>query len=285
MNINFDEVQFLYFEDERYGKVVNKCLKTLYIAFFVFCVIFISLFCAFQSEYSLIRIIGRSMQPTLNPDISLQSEAQDYCIVDRDAVINYQDIVIIRYPTAPNSGKTIIKRVIGKGGDKISIFKTEDENGESYFHVARIKSGTTKVEILEEDYINMNGNIPDWDMQSYVQLGVEYEKAFFEHYFSRNGEFYDDSHLDRKYVDGVGWVLFYKLEEDEIFYMGDNRANSTDAREFGPVKVGDMVLGKVVKIIPNGAYSNLFLVRGYYQLKGILEYFFPKILDYFAWKG
>lgn len=286
MNFDFNDVQFEYFEDERCEKVATRCLKTIYITFFVFFVIFIALFCAFQSEYYFIRITGRSMQPTLNPDITMQSEAQDYCIVDKDGELDYGDIVIIRSPSDPDSDQTIIKRVLAFGGDKISIFKSRDENGEMYYHFARIKSGTNEVEILEEDYIKMDGDLPAWEsLTSYVYNNVIYERNFFRNYFSINGRFYSSSRTRRVTVDGVGSVLFYQLEEDEIFYMGDNRSNSTDGREYGPVKVSDMVIGKVVKIVENGAYSDLFFVRGYYQLKGILEYFFPKLLDYFAWNG
>ena len=78
-------------------------------------------------------------------------------------------------------------------------------------------------------------------------------------------------------------VLFYEIGEGQIFYLGDNRANSSDARYFGTVDAEEMVVGKVVKLIENGSYSQLFFVRGYYQLKALFEYFMPKLLDYFAW--
>ncbi len=225
------------------------------------------------------------MQPTLNPDIYLQSQAQDYAIVDKDGVVDYGDIVIILKPDEPESGASIIKRVVAFEGDRISIIKTRGEDGLYYYHLVRIKSGSDEVEIVEEDYINRDGILPDWENLTPTSVGsVTYERTFYQNYFNLFGVFYDSSRIERHEVNGQS-VLFYRLGEDEIFYMGDNRAHSTDAREFGPVTMSDMVIGKVVKIVENGAYSDMFFVRGYYQLKGILEYFFPKLLDYFAWKG
>ena len=36
-----------------------------------------------------------------------------------------------------------------------------------------------------------------------------------------------------------------QLHKDEVFVLGDNRNNSNDSRNFGPIKKG-MILGKLI---------------------------------------
>ena len=129
MQFQFDEEnKYLYFEDERCTKLTKKCLKSMYIAFFVVAVIFTILYSWFHNNYYIMTITGRSMQPTLNADIESQSQTQDMAIVDKDGDIDYGDIIIIKQPNNPNSDTTIIKRVLAFEGDKISLVKVRDEN-------------------------------------------------------------------------------------------------------------------------------------------------------------
>ena len=59
----------------------------------------------------------------------------------------------------------------------------------------------------------------------------------------------DGAVLDEPYLGGLPSTLGlegkrWKMGPDEYFLMGDNRAHSTDSREYGPVKA-DMLVGKV----------------------------------------
>ena len=287
MQFQFDEEnKYLYFEDERCTKLTKKCLKSMYIAFFVVAVIFTILYSWFHNNYYIMTITGRSMQPTLNIDVKSQNESQDMVIVDKDGEIDYGDIVIIKKPNKPSSDTTIIKRVIAFGGDKVSLVKVKDENNNFYYHVLRIKAGTDEIEVLNEDYILYKDNgVPDWeDKSSFPMAGVYYDAEFYQNYIYSAGRYSSQGKIESIEYDGM-IIQFYEVGEGDVFYLGDNRANSSDARYYGPVDLESMVLGKVVKICYNGAYSDYFFIRGYYQLKGIFEYFIPKLLDYFAWKG
>lgn len=283
MRFHFDEnKKYLYFEDERCEKLTRKCLKTIYICFSVAAIITIALFIWFFSGYYFMTISGRSMQSTINPDITLQTQSQDCAIVDKDEPYTYGDIIIINHPEHIE-GETIIKRVLAFEGDKISIIKTTGEDGFYFYHLLRIKDGSLTIEVVQEDYIYQTNGIPGWEReQSQVYNNVIYEKQFFDAYLNPVGRFYQADQVE-EIVFGSQTVLFYEVGEGQIFYMGDNRANSSDARYFGPVNAEEMVVGKVVKLIENGSYSQLFFVRGYYQLKALFEYFMPKLLDYFAW--
>ncbi|MBU4293588.1 MAG: signal peptidase I, partial [Actinobacteria bacterium] len=46
----------------------------------------------------------------------------------------------------------------------------------------------------------------------------------------------------------------YKINENELFLMGDNRNNSADSRVFGPISL-DKVFGKVIFIY--GPFSRI----------------------------
>ena len=61
--------------------------------------------------------------------------------------------------------------------------------------------------------------------------------------------FIDGAHLAEPYLGGLpatpGLVeMSWKLGDDECFVMGDNRAHSTDSREFGPVPIY-LIVGRV----------------------------------------
>lgn len=281
MRFHFDEdKKYLYFEDERCEKVTKKCLKSVFIFFFILSVIVASLYCWFFSNYYFLTVTGRSMQPTLNIDIIYQSDAQDCVIVDKYAEIDYGDIIIIKNPANINSDNTIIKRLLAKEGDKFSIIKID-----GLYHLLRIKKGFNDVEVLDESsYIK---GYVDWSIgkRSYIDYdqNVVYEAEFYENYIDKSGRYFSSDRVSEVVYDNK-IIYFYQIEKNEIFYLGDNRANSSDARYYGPVTT-DIVLGKVVKICYNGAYSDFFFVRGFYQLKGLFEYFMPKLVNLFAWKG
>ena len=287
LKFQFDEdKKYMYFEDERCAKLTKRCLRSMYIAFIVLAIVFGAIYIWFYSEFLFLKITGMSMQPTLNPNITTQQEGHDGALVDLDAEIDYGDIIIIKQPDSPNSDQTIIKRVLAFEGDKIALIKTYGQNNSYHYYVVRIKNNSTQIEILKEDYILYNDNgLPDWESEDSINyLGVEYDAKFYQNYIWQQGKFYNFAKISTITVNGQN-VKFYQLGEDEIFYLGDNRAHSSDARYYGPVKQSEMVVGKVVKIIADGYESNLFFVRAYYQLKGLFGYFMPKLLDYFAWKG
>jgi signal peptidase I len=59
----------------------------------------------------------------------------------------------------------------------------------------------------------------------------------------------EGAHLEEAYLGGLPASLglgdtSWNLGDDEWFVMGDNRARSTDSREFGPISLG-RVVGKV----------------------------------------
>lgn len=52
--------------------------------------------------------------------------------------------------------------------------------------------------------------------------------------------------LDEDYVEGITAGIFnVELNDDEYIVLGDNRGNSTDSREFGPI-VKDEIIGKAL---------------------------------------
>jgi len=55
-------------------------------------------------------------------------------------------------------------------------------------------------------------------------------------------------------TEGLWKAASYTLKEDEVFVLGDNRLQSSDSRDFGPVKL-NRILGKVKMVIwPPGSF-------------------------------
>ena len=148
----------------------RELLKFCLILFAVF-VIISSLFTA---NFINVKVVGASMENTLHNG--------DVLCVQTSAKITYGDIIIIDNKK-PN--EYIVKRVIGLGGDTITI-----KQGEVY----------------------RNGKL--LDETSYVKKinGVTVKTSAT----GGNSDFTTEK----------SWVL----KENEIFFLGDNRINSTDSR-------------------------------------------------------
>lgn len=170
----------------------RELLKFCLILFAVF-VIISSLFTA---NFINVKVVGASMENTLHNG--------DVLCVQTSAKITYGDIIIIDNKK-PN--EYIVKRVIGLGGDTITI-----KQGEVY----------------------RNGKL--LDENSYVKKinGVIVKTSAT----GGNSDFTTEK----------SWVI----KENEIFFLGDNRINSTDSRSeaYGPCLRSD-----IVGVIPDWSYN------------------------------
>ena len=107
-------------------------------------------------------------------------------------------------------------------GDIIIINKNTHKTAETDYYIIKrvIGVGGDKVEIKTDGKVYVNGEQLD---ESYLDDGqVTYIYDFFHH----------------EYLPGE---ISINLEEDEIFYLGDNRKNSLDARMNGPCKQSDVI--------------------------------------------
>ena len=68
--------------------------------------------------------------------------------------------------------------------------------------------------------------------------------------------FVDGNKLDENYTVGKteqlnnNVVFPHKLDEDEVWVMGDNRGNSSDSRVFGPIKLNQIESKIVLRYFP-----------------------------------
>ncbi len=191
----------------------------------------------FFSTFKYYQIKQDSMKPLFNNYENF--EISDGVFVKMGSDFEVGDIVVLKY--AENS---LIKRVIGTGGDKISIVKKSFPDRVEYL-VQRIAKGTTIAYTLVENYIN------DEDPQ-----GMRKVYETFETYLINT------NHEKTTIFDGESFVTYLVLAEDEVFYLGDNRGSSLDSSRNGPAKVED-VIGKV-EIVVWKEQNFLFNILAYF---------------------
>ena len=297
------EIEYKYFRDEIESRSSRRTFAILALILICFFAIAFPVNIYFENNYQYITISGHSMQPTINPTPIRFVDSngnnrylQDGVYMRRNARVNYGDIVIIN-KNDEEEGKTIIKRLLGKGGDKITILKMKIDE-EWQYRLLRIKSGTNEVEVVQENYLNGKCKTEASNAQEIV-LGYSYwtekvsslnpvgntnsyENIFYSHYLQNilSGNVITISSYVYDEVEYQN-VLFYQLDEGKIFYMGDNRTNSKDARSEGP-EDEDKILGKVVSITRNSTSPQNSVFYYFHRIWGYFDVLWQDFIKIFA---
>ena len=158
------------------------------------------------------------MSPTLNNGVASSNECIDAVMVSKIKPFTRGDIIVIDKNEQDGEGneKYVIKRLIAEGGDKITVRFID-----GFYRIVLIKSGEIDEQILDEEYIQ--------DLSINQSLYQKFTVMLANEPVETDGD-------------------FLILAEDEVFYLGDNRKNSTDCSVYGPIK-RENVVGKADYII------------------------------------
>lgn len=245
---------------------------------FSFLIIFFAVFSSFIFVFNYllhpIKVVGRSMQPTINSNIYYQTEDDEiHCdIVYYMKATEYKnnDIVIVmntdnKYiPKEKNDEvSSVIKRVIGRPNQKVRFYLAREEVDVNNSSSIKYYYGIEVYDKNEDgEYVNINID------QSYLDESKEmYVTPQEILYFSKS----DNSHfrlfyeIFRDVAYDPSHEYIYEVSENYYFVMGDNRNDSTDSRFFGAVSYDD-IAGSVRILVKYG--TNL-LVAVFKSLKSI----------------
>lgn len=209
----------------------KKVLNIIGYAFLIAVIIIFSAMIVFNATHIYYNVYGPSMSPTLNEGITSPKQNKDGVFVSKTKSYTRGDIIVIDKDEKDADGneKYIIKRLIAIGGDKIAIRLEGD-----YYRIILIKNGDEEETIVEEPYLS------DYSINSKT-----YDK------------FYQMIVNESLYVDRNG---FLTIADDEMFYLGDNRLDSSDCASYGPMKA-NLVVGKVDYIVYGNSFMYLQVIK------------------------
>ena len=205
--------------EEKVEKKQKKWIKILCNILFVFLIAICGLIIFFNVTHEYYDVLGPSMSPTINVGVTGEHEKKDGVFVSKIKSYTRGDIIVALRTNEKNETYHIIKRIIAIGGDKIKIDEIDGVN-----KVVIIKAGMQESEILNETYIK------DYSINKNLKK-----------------EFYDMINREEIEIDENG---FMTIPNEHIFYLGDNRLQSSDCADYGPVQQSKVV-GKVDYIIYN----------------------------------
>lgn len=169
-----------------------------------------------------VKVSGHSMEPTLH-----QGDRLEVDLLARHDIHRF-DVVEATEPGDPGvagsgAGTSIVKRVIGMPGDRISI-----RGGAQPVVLLKPAGATATVRVLN----------PAWTGQIGSALASCCTDAV------------------RGRTDG-GPARWSRVPSDSYFLMGDNWGGSTDSRVFGPVPAADIRAKLGFRIMPLGRFGSL----------------------------
>ncbi len=112
--------------------------------------------------------------------------------------------------------------------------------------------------------ISKNSQLDYWVVKRVIGLGGDVIEIKADGKVYRNGEKLEEDYLDdfqsTHPIGGEHGYQKWVLKEDEIFYLGDNRLNSTDSRVSGPCKTSD-----VIGVVEEWALSSKNIFNGFFD--------------------
>ncbi len=210
-------------------------IQTLLLTFMWIILLIFGFVLSFNVVYLQARVVGSSMQPTLNDGITSETQKGDYVCVNRFVCGKKNDIVAVR----EDDNNMVIKRLVAVGGDRVR-FEYDEDNQIVYLYVNDEICDSRTVDIE-----NRTHNAPlTFDNAMPYYMSKMFREAFIKIY----PEMFDDR----------GNLI---LAEDEVFLKGDNWATSKDSAIEGPVKASCLI-GRV-DIVSKEKHSTILIVIRY----------------------
>ena len=253
---------------------------TLYIVLIFFLIFFIW-YTVFSVTHRYYIVEGASMQPYLNASIAPTdtSSSQDAVYVNLNGKIDVYDVVVIE--GVSKTSPSIIKRVVAKEGDFVSIAKS----GNSFF-LFRIDAEdmtlnenneyTTLVSdenaLVFENERNTGYEIryDDWNgVDERVYNGVHYDYGFYSQFIQG---YVNESDAYSYYVSSDN-LIYVQVPENSTFCLGDNRAHSSDSRTYGFISY-DNIVGDVEITVYNYSFVN--------RVFEVIKYYYYQVEEFFA---
>lgn len=253
---------------------------TLYIVLIFFLIFFIW-YTVFSVTHRYYIVEGASMQPYLNASIAPTdtSSSQDAVYVNLNGKIDVYDVVVIE--GVSKTSPSIIKRVVAKEGDFVSIAKS----GNSFF-LFRIDAEdmtlnenneyTTLVSdenaLVFENERNTGYEIryDDWNgVDERVYNGVHYDYGFYSQFIQG---YVNESDAYSYYVSSDN-LIYVQVPEGKTFCLGDNRAHSSDSRTYGFISY-DNIVGDVEITVYNYSFVN--------RVFEVIKYYYYQVEEFFA---
>lgn len=244
-----------------------KTESGLFWVLLIFGIFFISFIFTFQIILTPIRVIGTSMQPTINLSVTSETDDVHSDIVYFSAQDSYSnnDIVIIsnkddKYISSTENEKVdfLIKRVIAVSGQSIRFTKNNkhpEETTKLYYEITVLDSNGYDIK-LDQSYL-------DGEMvYSYNEINALSHYTTFYNIFTA--------------LHNTG-VYTIEVPENTYFVMGDNRNNSGDSRMFGCVNIED-ITGKVKLIVPYGKNMFVAIWTTIFGYKPVEKYYLSKLI-------
>ena len=231
----------------KYILLLNQVVTILLTVCLIFCAI---VYVTNRTFYSA-EVEGASMYPTINATAS-QTNINDIAYYTLKKQPKKSEIIIVDYSDA---GEDIdaIKRLMAVGGDTICYY-----NGNLL-----INGEILKEPYMEQNYEYLKQNVSEASAEYWKNNGYAKSKQRFENWceillndaltkeqkdallrdttFFKN---YDEDYSDSvKYSEVLGTYVL-TVPQGFVYFLGDNRANSTDCSTFGPLET-KYVLAKV----------------------------------------
>ena len=250
---------------------------TLYIVL-IFFLIFFVWYTVFSVTHRYYIVEGASMQPYLNASIAPTdtSSSQDAVYVNLNGKIDVYDVVVIE--GVSKTSPSIIKRVVAKEGDFVSIAKS----GNSFF-LFRIDAEDMTLEngeyttlvsdenaLVFENERNTGYEIENWNSDDErVYNGVHYDYGFYSQFIQG---YVNESDVYSYYVSSDD-LIYVQVPEGKTFCLGDNRAHSSDSRTYGFISY-DNIVGDVEITVYNYSFVN--------RVFEVIKYYYYQVEEFFA---